>query len=181
MPPSLGDQQFHSMGSHENHSNKKLWSKYESEVLLLAPWSPSWPNLRCPPTLSYEPTQFHSLGSLPPFHSIGGATRFISSAQLSPSKQGVWYYILIFFNQTISCCSILASFGENMTPRWYCWFSLESPFYARVLYFSRTSCWNRYLLWAINLFYQGLHLSGEGQLSYPLLDYCHKILWEVYW
>ena len=77
------------------------------------PWSPSWPNLRCPPTLSYEPTQFHSLGSLAPFHSIGGATRFISSAQLSPSKQGLWYYILIFFNQTISCCSILASFGRG--------------------------------------------------------------------
>ena len=103
----------------------QLWSKYESEVLLLAPWSPSWPNLRCPPTLSYEPTQFHSLGSLAPFHSIGGATRFISSAQLSPSKQGLWYYILIFFNQTISCCSILVSFGENMTPRWFCWFSQE--------------------------------------------------------
>ena len=127
---------------------KKLWSKYESEVLLLAPWSPSWPNLRCPPTLSYEPTQFHSLGSLAPFHSIGGATRFISSAQLSPSKQGLWYYIVIFFDQTISCCSILVSFGENLTLKWFCWFSQEKPLYARVLYFSRISCWNRYLRWA---------------------------------
>ena len=159
------------MGSHENHSNRKLWSKYESEVLLLAPWSPSWPNLRCPPTLSYEPTQFHSLGSLAPFHSIGGATRFISSAQLSPSKQGLWYYILIFFNQTISCCSILASFGENMTPRWYCWFSQERPFYARVLYFSRTSCWNRYLRWAINLFYPAGPSSFRGRTAFvPTLE-----------
>ena len=158
---------------------KKLWSKYESVVLLLAPWSPSWPNLRCPPTLSYEPTQFHSLGSLAPFHSIGGATRFISSAQLSPSKQGLWYFIIIFFNQTISCCISSQLWWEFDSE--VILFSQERPFYARVLYFSRISCWNRYLRWAINLFYPGLHLFGEGQLSYPLWNYGSKILWEVYW